>query len=135
MFRVNAGPRDLRDHDTQVSKGRHSYDLHLEKADGFVYPLRDPSKFATPNGASLRPDGPMFQEIVRNFDVPNAVVWELDEGLPLPSELILYHEHSDHYSIQTRVPMPLPELNERITRFLVDNCHMYTREECREFPF
>ncbi|GAA6036946.1 hypothetical protein JCM8097_005472 [Rhodosporidiobolus ruineniae] len=57
-------------------------------------------------------------------------------SLPLPKNLVMYHEHSDHYSLQTREPIPLDELNDQITRWLDENCPRYSQEEwCEENPF
>jgi hypothetical protein len=45
-------------------------------------------------------------------------VYTIRCGLELPPHFILYHEHSDHYSLQTREPIPLEELDQRMTQFL-----------------
>ncbi|GAA5940264.1 hypothetical protein JCM10213_008381 [Rhodosporidiobolus nylandii] len=102
--------------------------------DGLVHPIKG-DIFDRPNGCSLRPDGPMMQEIIRNFDAREVVVWRLPEGLKLPDSLVLYHEHSDHYSLQPRYPIPLPRLNDELTRFM-QMCDWYTQHEwCDAYPF
>ncbi|GJN87387.1 hypothetical protein Rhopal_000336-T1 [Rhodotorula paludigena] len=135
IFRVNAGHKvNLRDHDEQAAKGRSSYDLY-KNADGLVEPIEG-SMFEKPNGCSMRPDGPMAQEIIRNFPGRNTVVWRVPEGTPIPPSLVLYHEHSDHYSLQTTEPVKLPELNRRITAFLDRNGEKMTKEEWADrYPF
>ncbi|GAA6008970.1 hypothetical protein JCM10207_004047 [Rhodosporidiobolus poonsookiae] len=135
MFRTNAGSRVyLRDYAKQHARGRTSYDLHLGK-DGLVHPIKG-DVFAGPNGCSLRPHGYMQQEIVRNFDLPDTVIWQLKKGLKLPKNLVLYHEHTDHYSLQTRVPVTLDVLNTQLTDFFTRNCTAWTQKAwCDEFPF
>lgn len=107
-----------------------------------------------PNGASLRPNSAMLQEVVRNFRGPNVTIYRLPKGslfffvslisyllfllvpssfsilfpllsssrrshllfvllttfntgIKIPSDLVLLHEHSNHYSLQCNVPMTL----------------------------
>ena len=66
---------------------------------------------------------------------------------PIPKELILAHEHTDHYSMQPAVEMSLkgrdeqpnfssfpvlntiPDLNQRITQFLQASGTLYTPEK------
>ena len=36
----------------------------------------------------------------------------------MPEGLVLVHEHTDHYSVQTSEPCTLPELNAKITALL-----------------
>eukprot|EP01088_Endostelium_zonatum_P007279 TRINITY_DN194_c0_g1_i1.p1 TRINITY_DN194_c0_g1~~TRINITY_DN194_c0_g1_i1.p1 ORF type:complete len:163 (-),score=9.33 TRINITY_DN194_c0_g1_i1:45-509(-) len=116
LYRVNNGRTiSLRDYDSQSLKGRVSYDLHLHG--DLVLPLEDSTHFKQPNGLSLRPDTPFMNELIRKFKSKNGVVFTLPEGLELPEELILYHEHSDHYSIQTTKPVTLNDFNHNLTEF------------------
>ncbi|KAI5849588.1 hypothetical protein DFP73DRAFT_541133 [Morchella snyderi] len=135
LFRVSATPKVvLRDFDTQNAIGRTSYDLHLG-SDGLVHPKPGPN-FEGPNGASMRPNGPTLQEVIRNFRGRNTTVYRLPEGTELPEQLILLHEHSDHYSLQTTEPVELKELNNRLTDFLQKKGErMMQKQFCDRYPF
>jgi hypothetical protein len=134
LFRVNSTEKVvLRDYETQKKLGRYSYDLHL--VDGKVLP-KDGPNFEAPNGASMRPNGAFFQEVVRNFRGKDITIYLVPEGTQLPSNLVLLHEHTDHYSIQTTEPVELEVLNDRITAFLQENGTKMTRPEfCDKYPF
>ncbi|GEM11678.1 hypothetical protein Rt10032_c16g5695 [Rhodotorula toruloides] len=111
-----------------------SDDLHLG-GDGLVHPVAG-NTFDRPNGCSMRPDGPMMQEVIRNFAGRRALVWRVEEGIPIPPELVLYHEHSDHYSLQCASPMTLHDLNRLLTDFLNANGEVTSQEEsCEKYPF
>lgn len=57
-------------------------------------------------------------------------------GSELPEDLILLHEHSDHHSIQCRVPMTLAQLNKKVTQFCQEHGEEMTKEEFVErYPF
>ncbi|RPB26618.1 hypothetical protein L211DRAFT_820970 [Terfezia boudieri ATCC MYA-4762] len=135
LFRISAKPQIvLRDFDSQNASGRTSYDLHLGP-DGLVHPKPGPN-WEGPNGASIRPNGPMLQEIIRNFKGKNTTVYRLPEGTNLPEQLILLHEHSDHYSLQTTEPVELKELNHRLTNLLQSKGERMTQKEfCDRYPF
>ena len=45
--------------------------------------------------------------------------------------MVVIHEHSDHYSMQTTQPIPLPELNEKMTELLA-TCLSSTKEQFLE---
>jgi hypothetical protein len=45
-------------------------------------------------------------------------IYRMHEGLKLPQGLILWHEHTDHYSLQTSEPISLPKFNEKLSDFL-----------------
>jgi hypothetical protein len=123
-----------------------------------------------PNGASMRPNGQYQQGLVRRlagrdwivYSVPkcwlspwtesiyvasSAYVWPPETAdTPLPKELILVHEHTDHYSMQPAVEMSLEgrderpkilsfscfnhilDLNQRISQFLQASGTLYTTE-------
>lgn len=100
LYRIQGGEKvSLREHSEQVKLKRTSFDLKLG-ADGLVHPATG-ENFIGPNGASLRPGGFVFGEIVANFRGPRMRIIEIPAGVDLPKELVLLHEHSDHYSLQT----------------------------------
>jgi len=135
LFRVNATSKViLRDWNAQQKLGRSSYDLKI-KEDGLVHP--EPSEnFEGPNGASLRPNSPFMQEIIRGFKGKGVTIYLLKEGTPLPPELVLLHEHSDHHSLQCTSPMKLDELNKLLTKFHKTHGEKMTKAEFVErFPF
>ena len=116
LYRIKSQPSvRLRDYQIQMGLGRTSYDLKL--VDQLVQPLPIPSSFHTPNGMSLRPAGPNMISILERFR-GSPIIFTLACGLELPQGLCLYHEHSDHYSLQTTVPVALQDFNESLTRFL-----------------
>ncbi|KAM0756189.1 hypothetical protein T439DRAFT_320885 [Meredithblackwellia eburnea MCA 4105] len=135
LFRVNSSDKvALRDYDSQMKMERTAYDLHL-KEDGLVHPSQG-DMFNGPNGCSLRPDGPMMQEVIRNFESENIVVWRIPQGLQLPSNLIILHEHTDHHSLQLTEPMTLSEFNKTLTSFFQSNCEAMTQKEWTTlYPF
>jgi hypothetical protein len=108
-------PVGLRDFAIQQQLGRTSFDLKVH--DGFVKPLSDSSKFTTPNGMSLRPVGENMLKILSAFK-GEPLVYRLHEGLELPKGFIVYHEHTDHYSLQTSEDISLEKLNSKLTDFL-----------------
>jgi len=114
LFRIQSGDKaSLREYEDQKKKGRTSFDLKLG-ADGKVHPAPCP-EFIGPNGASLRPGGFNFGEIVATYRGPRIRIYELPAGLALPPTLVLLHEHSDHYSLQTTAPVSLEALNKTLT--------------------
>lgn len=80
LFRVGPGKNILlRDYAVQRAQyGRSSIDVHIAP-DGLVYPKTGPN-FEWPNGASVRPLGPMLQRIVRSSRVKDTVIYRLPEG-------------------------------------------------------
>jgi hypothetical protein len=119
LFRVQSGLAvKLRPEAAARAAGRHSYDI-TEHRDGMVWP-RDAAepKFLGPNGMSMRPLGNMLSVIVGTFEPLNAVVFEVPEGVPIPPQLVLLHEHTDHFALQPRQRMKLAELNAALSRFL-----------------
>ncbi|KAJ3376528.1 hypothetical protein HDU84_009793, partial [Entophlyctis sp. JEL0112] len=115
LFRIQAKlPVSLRDFEVQTAKGRTSYDL--KQSGGLVQPMAG-DVFHTPNGMSLRPLGPKMIGILENFKAEPRV-YRMQEGAAVPPKMTLIHEHSDHYSLQVAEPMPLPEFNDRLSRFL-----------------
>lgn len=43
-----------------------------------------------------------MQGIIGNFEGRDVRIYLLDKGLQLPENLVLIHEHSDHFSLQGR---------------------------------
>ncbi len=104
----------LRDYNVQMALGRTSFDFVSEPS-GLILPSKD--FFEKPNGMSLRPEGVNMWDILGRFN--NKVeIQIIPAGTPIPSELVLCHEHGDHYSLQTSEPVTPKVLNERLTAFL-----------------
>ncbi|TPX30287.1 hypothetical protein SeMB42_g07935 [Synchytrium endobioticum] len=133
LYRLQIGPRaQLREFEAQKKLGRDAYDLKLGD-DGLVHPMKGPS-FEGPNGMSLRPLGPAFGELIAGFRGRNTRIIPIPEGTVLPSEMVLLHEHSDHYSMQCDEPMSLPDLNNALTAFLDQFPFMTLQEFKTQFP-
>ncbi|OAR02418.1 hypothetical protein LLEC1_07213 [Akanthomyces lecanii] len=134
LFRVNNGfAVKLRPWSPQ----RHSFDLHVNN--GLVQAkAQDPHTYrdgidwesAAPNGASMRPNTPYQQLLVKKlFKGHDVQVYAVPKGTRLPDHLLLVHERSDHYSLQPAQSMTLGELNEQITRFLQRNALLYSKSQ------
>jgi hypothetical protein len=108
-------PVALRDHASQVALGRTSFDLKVH-SDNLVHPVTG-DVFTTPNGMSLRPPSDAMRRILSSFR-GTPTIYTLVPGLKLPDNLILLHEHTDHFSMQVRVPMTLADFNSTLTAFL-----------------
>jgi hypothetical protein len=125
LFRIQAKPQvNLRDFAEQISKGRTSYDL--KTVSGLVLPMEG-DKFHTPNGMSLRPKSDKMLDILRDFK-GSPRVYCLHEGMNLPEGLVVIHEHSDHWSLQTSTPISLPDLNNKMTALLATTVNV-TKEQ------
>ena len=125
LYRIQrALPVSLRDYDTAMSKGRTSFDFKLH--DGLVLPMEG-SKFHTPNGMYLRPGNDKMRELLANFKGDQRV-FRMHEGMEVPKEFVLIHEHSDHYSMQTSEPIDLQSFNDKLTKFL-QNLPSQTKEQ------
>ena len=74
-------------------------------------------RFHTPNGMSWRPNSANMLDILRNFK-GSPTVYCLPVCMTLPPGLVAIHEHSDHWSLQTQVPVPLAQLNQSLTELL-----------------
>ncbi|KAJ6260500.1 hypothetical protein Dda_4726 [Drechslerella dactyloides] len=135
LFRVNNGlDVRLRDRAAQLKFGRRSFDL-IVRDDGLVHPMLGDT-FEGPNGASMRPNSPYLSEIVANFAEEDAVIYRVAQGTPLPDELVVLHEHTEHYSVQCSRPMPLPDLNRRVTEFFKEKGEMMGVFEFEErYPY
>lgn len=86
----------LRDYYVQKQLNRSSYDF-VPEADGLIHPMTG-DVFRKPNGMSLRPACPTLYEILGNFN--GDIIYVIPKGIKLPSELVLLHEHTTHYSMQ-----------------------------------
>jgi hypothetical protein len=117
LYRIQSKlPVRLRDYEVQKSKGLTSYDLKLKN--GLVHPMPISSPFVSPNGMSLRPMGTNLESLVRGFK-NDFTIYTLCCGIQLPPELCVFHEHSDHYSLQTTKPVTLDTFNQILTEFLM----------------
>jgi len=62
-----------------------------------------------------------MERILRAFPPsgPNSpMIYRLEKGSTLPQEFCLFHEHTDHYSLQVARAMGLEEVNRRLTEYL-----------------
>ena len=118
-------PVKLRDYDTQMAKGRQSYDLKTHE-DGKIHPAHGDT-FIGPNGMSLRPATDNMLHIAKNYR-GNVTVYRMQEGMDMPEGLVVLHERDDHYSLQTDEPVYLETLNERLTS-LLESCPSQTRDQ------
>lgn len=102
LFRVNNGRHvELR----ARTPARCIYDITLSNGRAEPKAL-DPTTYAAPNGASMRPNSPYQQSLVSwRFRGGDMLVYAVPEGTVLPEELLLVHERSDHYSLQPAVSM------------------------------
>ena len=125
LFRF-AGRVQLRERGAQAALKRTSFDYTLG-ADGLVHPATT-AHFIGPNGCSLRPAGPTLYELVAHRRGDARVVL-IPGGTPMPPGLVLLHEHSDHYSLQTSAPCKPAELNARLNAFFKSLPTVLTRDE------
>ena len=117
LYRIQSSPIvNLRDRASQFARRRQSFDLVVHD-DGLVHPMAG-DRFHTPNGMSLRPPGDTMRRIIEQFKGKDARVYRLQEYMELPKGLVILHEHTDHYSLQTSEPIPLADLNKKLTDFL-----------------
>ena len=79
--------------------------------------MPEESPFQTPNGMSLRPATQNMEENLRGFK-GEPTVYRMHEGMQLPGPLVVYHEHTDHYSLQTQKTIKLLEFNEILSIFV-----------------
>ena len=118
IFRIQPKlPVSLRDYTKQKLLGRSSFDLKVHP-DGLVKPLPpDTTIFTTPNGMSLRPAGENMLQILAAFK-GEPRIYRMTVGTAVPDGFVLYHEHNDHYSLQTAGDVELGDLNRKLTAFL-----------------
>ena len=121
LFRIQSAAKvSLRVEAAQCAAGRASFDIASD-ADGFVH-ARDASetKFLGPNGMSMRPEGRMLAVIAATFRT-RARIFEVPAGTRIPPELVLFHEHSDHYAMQPASRMTLAQCNAALSAFLLQD--------------
>ncbi|PMD61573.1 uncharacterized protein K444DRAFT_587759 [Hyaloscypha bicolor E] len=128
IFRVNKGPSIfLREWAAFPPQRFTIFDLHTYE--GKVLPKAlNKATYQLPNGASMRPNGRYQQALVRRLAGRDWIVYSIPKDTPLPEELILVHEHTDHYSMQPAIEMSLEDLNQQVTQFLQTNGTLYTTE-------
>jgi hypothetical protein len=105
----------------QRSVGRASFDISAHEGGAVVrprVPAGEDERFLGPNGMSMRPKGGMLAVIVGGFKGARTIVFEVPAGTPLPPELCVLHEHSDHFSVQPALEMTPARLNAALTAFL-----------------
>jgi hypothetical protein len=107
-------PVKLRRYDEQMKLGRASFDLITHNE--LVIPVEG-SKFEVPNGMSLRPASDIMVQLLQNYR-GEPTIYCLTTGLLLPTHFCIYHEHSDHYSLQTTRDTGYNEFNHNLTEFL-----------------
>ena len=120
LFRVqgSAGVRLRLETPEKVASGA-SFDISAHE--GFVLPRTAAGAeelFLGPNGMSVRPKGAVLGAIVANYRGARMSVYEVPEGTTIPQELVVLHEHGDHYSVQPAKRMTPKELNAALTAFL-----------------
>ena len=103
---------------SQRALGRSEFDLSAH--DGLVLQrVATPDElFLGPSGTSMRPKGQMLAVIVANFKGARSVIYEVPAGSAIPAELVVLHEHSDHYSVQPAAPMTPAKFNAALTAIL-----------------
>jgi hypothetical protein len=128
LFRIATGKGkkiNLRERSAQVAKGSPSFDFTIQ-SDGLIHPMTGPD-FMGPNGMSLRPNGMSQYEILAGMRGEVSVT-EIPEGVPIPEGLVLLHEHTDHFSMQSTVACTPRELNNKLTKF-VEQYERYPKSE------
>jgi hypothetical protein len=118
----------LRNFEDQVKKGSTSFDFKFQ-TDGKIHPASEDT-FTGPNGMSLRPLGSALYSLVTKKALPTKAVFCIPKDTPIPPELVIIHEHSDHFSLQTTTPVTYKELMKNMTKFLAP--HKIPFEEVHE---
>ena len=59
-------------------------------------------------------------DILSTYTGNNVLVTIIPEAEVIPADLVLLHEHGDHYSLQTSATCTPDELNFRLSTFLAD---------------
>jgi hypothetical protein len=60
-------------------------------------------QYIRPNGLSLRPIGVNLADLLGSFRC--KLIYEIPKGAVVPANFVLIHEHNDHYSLQTAIPI------------------------------
>ncbi|RWQ93080.1 hypothetical protein C8Q69DRAFT_81169 [Paecilomyces variotii] len=147
LFRLNTGATVRLRAQPGPVRPKRSFDL-LTTA-GKVQPKAlNPATYEWPNGASMRPNSEIQQNLVRTFRGSSIYVYAIPAGSSpnfpeasglyssdtctgtvLPDDLILVHEFGDHYSLQAREEMTVEELNSKINDFLTTKGQRFTKDE------
>lgn len=123
----------LREKEKQFSKGSRSYD-YTASSDALLHPAPLDDYFIGPNGASLRPAGGQMWEILSTQTGVVKVI-EIPEGTHLPPDMVILHEHTDHYSLQTTKSIKPSVFSKNVTEFL-SKFEVYPKEVYFErYPF
>ncbi|KAJ3036274.1 hypothetical protein HDV00_002930 [Rhizophlyctis rosea] len=140
LFRVNTGHSNVHLHDFVERRARKIlrrgkspyYDVKVP-ANGWVQPHTS-NYYEGRNGAIMQPNTIMMQNFVKASQRTSwgLTIFRIPAGTPLPPELVLIEEGPSQFSIQCTEPMPLRELNERITTFLRKNGEMMKKAEFLE---
>ncbi|KAK4151342.1 hypothetical protein C8A00DRAFT_17241 [Chaetomidium leptoderma] len=130
MFRLNAG-NTIKLRAYSAAKPNKSYDVVTYDGD-FVRPTDDFTQYHHPNGASMRPEGKVLTGLVDNFKGNNVMVYKVPKGTSVPEDLLLVHEHTDHYSLQPRVQMSVEDLNAKLDSFYSTFATAFKREKWLE---
>ncbi len=106
----------LRDFESQKAKNRTSFDVVLD-SNGLVQPSTG---------------GLLLHQIIGNFG-DRSVMFKLPKRLKLGiHKLRLLWEHTDHYSIQTTVPIELDALNQRLSQLCLEHGEKMTKNEFKK---
>lgn len=128
LFRIcQAKKVTLREFEAQKKKGSRSFDYILNEDKLIHASVGD--TFVRPNGLSLRPRGINMWDILSTWagrGKTNVLV--IPQGTIIPDDLVLIHEHGDHYSLQTTISRTPRDLNSSLTKFM-DPFEMMTKEE------
>lgn len=105
----------LREFEAQKKKGSRSYDYILTE-DKLIHPAVGDT-FVKPNGLSLRPQGINMWDILSTWSGKTNVL-VIPKDTVVPDDLVLIHEHGDHYSLQTSISRTPRDLNASLTKFM-----------------
>lgn len=92
----------------------------------------DPETYKGPNGMQMRMNTAYTRHYIKTeWKGKEPIVFLVQEGTPLPKDLILVREkpEGEEWSLEPAKRMTLQELNTRINDFLKENAVMITREE------
>lgn len=131
LYRIqNAVTVKLHNKVLQDRLGRTAYDF-IPQEGGLILPVKGDT-FERPNGMSLRPLSAFLHEMVAKYR--GNVLYVLPKGLEIPSHLVLYLEHTTHYSLQTAVPIRPADLDKALTEFFSSLERIDKQEFFRRFP-
>jgi len=134
LFRIDTFKKiKLREYARQTKAGKKSFDFVLK--DGLIHPAEG-EFFKRPNGLSLRPGGYTLGHIVAHYKKKIGLIL-IPKGVVVPEGLVLIHEHTDHYSLQTTTSCSEDEMNAKLNHFF-DNTpglqKVSLEEYLKQFP-